>query len=397
MSKIAPRKLPMSHVIALAIAGSILLSPLAYAKHVASFETPTCDKLMEGDGPGTAKPVSSEPARTSHRSNLSPMKLTNDRDSFTLGVDGKVKLEVQQNVSGQSPQAPDTDPTSSASVVADDKLKAKLLKDSKKVNVAPMALQESESESEQKAETISDAERAQLVDLWTATINRSPDIQFVINRLQPSSQSSNVTSKAIQLIGGALFTAVQAAPLMMPGGANMGMYMGTSSGVSMLQGLLNEHAGKDAKKQQISQEQATMLYSIVRQTAEKVVVEYRKYRQNRSDFGRANTDLEDLKSMVASAQRTTDAAKQIEMEYTIRKAQRDVEKIIDEAKLHRQQLTDLAGLDAVARLEKQMDDENVALAKLVGEQDSVIKDELKVQPTQIASPPKGSRSPNGSM
>jgi hypothetical protein len=302
-------------------------------------------------------------------------------------------MEVQQNVNAETgPSGEIVDPTAKKSVLsAEDKLNKKLLKDSQSVNVAPIALQESEGEAQQKQDAITDAERMQLTDLWTATINKSPDIQFVINRLQPTSNQAHVTAKAIQMIGGALFQAVSMAPLMMPGGANMGMYMGTTSGVSMLQSLLNEKTGKDLKKQQITQEQATMLYTIVRQTAEKVVVEYRKYRHNRNEFDRANRDLEDLKSMVASAHRTQDPAKQIEMEYTIRKAQRDVDKIIDEAKLHRQQLVDLAGGDAMARLDTQMEEEVLALKRLVGapnEQVATDANEPAIKPPVLDNPLK---------
>jgi len=220
-----------------------------------------------------------------------------------------------------------------------------------------------------------------LTDLWTATINRSPDIQFVINKLQPNSDGGgHATGTAIKLIGGALFNIVQMAPLMMPGGANMGMYMGTSSGVQMLSGLLSEQTNKNAKKQQISQEQATMLYKIVRDTAEKVVIEYRKYRQNRNEFQRATDDLEDLKSMVANAASRNNPAVAIEMEYTVRKAQRDVEKIIDEAKLHKQQLVDLAGSDAIARLDTQMDEEQLMLQKLVGGSEQIATPDGSSQP-----------------
>jgi hypothetical protein len=355
----------------LALAGSILIAPVAYAKH-ASFEMPACDKLLEGDGRNTAPaaaPVAApQGSKKSHSKDLTPMKLTDEKDSYSVGEDGKMKLEVQQNNEVQEGKSDSKDPTATSSVVGnDEKLKAKLLKDSQKVNVAPIALQETEGEAQQKENTISDAEKAQLSDLWTATINRSPDIQFVINKLQPNSDGgSHTTATALKLIGGALFNIVQVAPLMMPGGANMGTYMLTGSSASILQGLVSEQGAKSAKKQQISQEQATMLYKIVRDTAEKVVVEYRKYRQTRSEFQHANEDLEDLKAMVAAASGRNDPAKAIEMEYTIRKAQRDVEKIIDEAKMHKQQLVDLAGGDAVGRLDTQMDDEAIALQKLVG-------------------------------
>lgn len=391
MSGNARIKATMRGITVVAVAGSIFLTPLAYAKH-ASFDMPACEKLMEGSTPDSSK--QNAPTGGTNNKDLTPLKLTNDQDSYSLGADGKVKMEVQQNVTVQ-PGAPgdSSDPGAKKSIIGnDDKLKKKLLKDSQTVNVAPMALQETDGEAQQKADTISDSERAQLTDLWTATINRSPDIQFVINRLQPNTDGGHVTAKAIQLIGGALFTAVSAAPLMMPGGASPAMFMGTSSGVSLLQSLLNEHTGKSLKKQQISQEQATMLYSIVRQTAEKVVVEYRKYRHNRNDFERANRDLEDLKSMVASAHRSTDPSKQIEMEYTIRKAQRDVDKIVDEAKLHRQQLIDLSGSDAVSRLDGQMEQEMIALQRLVPGGDAVTQ-EIKPNPLQTATKEKETKAP----
>lgn len=398
MSRIACR----TKMAVFALAGSILIAPVAYAKH-AAFEMPACEKLLEGDGPTATTPAvapAPEPAvsTTAEKKNpapkgkakrgkaLAPLKLTDDKDSYSVGPDGKVKIEVQQNAELQE-GAPSNDPTASSSVVGDDKLKSKLLKDSQTVNVAPIALQETEGEAEKKEATISDAEKAQLSDLWTATINRSPDIQFVINKLQPHSDGGHATATALKLIGGALFNIVQVAPLMMPGGANMGMYMATGSGASILQGLMAEQGAKSAKKQQISQEQATMLYKIVRDTAEKVVIEYRKYRQTRNQFQRATVDLEDLKAMVATASGRSDPAKAIEMEYTIRKAQRDVERVIDEGKMHKQQLVDLAGPDAVARLDQQMEDESVALAKLVGSEGKPSDSESDVQQNNVLADP----------
>jgi hypothetical protein len=376
----------------LALAGTVLISPVSYARHAASFDMPACEKLMDGAAPSEAadaapapqvestpveattsaatadKKTEPQPPKKKKFNLFAPLKLTDDKDSFKVGEDGKMKLEVQQNAEVQPPaNGENADPTATASVLSkDEKLNAKLLKDSKKVNVAPIALQESEGEAEKKENTISEAERTQLSDLWTACINRSPDIQFVINKLQPGNDSGqHATATALKMIGGALFNVACVAPMMMPG-ANMGTYMATSGGASMIQNIMGNAAAKNGKKQAISQEQATMLYKIVRDTAEKVVLEYRKYRENRSEFNRANSDLADLKAMVATATGKADPATAIQMEYTIRKAQRDVDKIIDEAKLHKQQLVDLAGADAVARLDGQMDSEAEALEKLCG-------------------------------
>jgi hypothetical protein len=355
----------INKVAALALAGSILLCPIAYAKH-ASFDMPVCEKLLDGDGP-SSRAAAAPPSNKPSSKDLTPMKLTDDSKSFTVGEDGKVKIEVQQNNVIQPGEPTLADPTAKVSVVGKDKkLGDKVLKGKEKgVDVSPIAIRESEEEAQQKQDTISDAEKEQLSDLWNATINRSPDIQFVINKLQPHSDGAHATATALKLIGGALFNIVQVAPLMMPGGVNMGSYALSSGGASILQGLMSEGNARAAKKQAISQEQATMLYKIVRDTAEKVVVEYRKYRQNRSEFQRATTDLEDLKSMVATASRTASPDVAISMEYTIRKAQRDVEKIIDEAKLHKQQLVDLAGAEAIARLDGQMDKEAEMLNMLI--------------------------------
>ena len=392
----------------LALAGTFLIAPVTFAKHAASFDMPACEKLLDSGAPSTsvdaAPPVDSIPVESTATENkaeappaakkkkglFAPLKLTDDKDSYQVGPDGKMKLEVQQNAElQQTPNATSTDPTATASII-EGKLNKKVLKEGQKAGINPIALTPSDDEAQKTENTISEAERTQLSDLWTACINRSPDIQFVINKLQPGNdQGQHATANALKMIGGALFNVACVAPMMMPG-ANMGTYMATSGGASMIQNVMGSVNAKNGKKQAISQEQATMLYKIVRDTAEKVVLEYRKYRENRSEFNRANTDLEDLKSMVATASGKADPATAIQMEYTIRKAQRDVDKIIDEAKLHKQQLVDLAGADAVVRLDGQMDSEAEALAKLTGGE---VKDEMessekvadvKQKPTGIA-------------
>lgn len=381
MNPVAKAKLPLMLAV-LAMAGSLTLSPMAFAKH-AAFELPACDRLMDGEGPPSAeKPnpetTGTEVVKPTQSKDLSPMKLTNDKDSFSVGNDGQVKMTVEENVSKQAEGAT-VDPTAAGvpeSVIKTKKgdIGDKLVRDAKSVNVGPLTLLESEEEAQKKSDTIGDAERTQLTDLWSATINRSPDIQFVINRLQPTTDQSHATATAIKMLSGALFSAVQAVPLMMPGGAmSSASYMGIGSGTSMLQNLLSGADAKNVKKAQISQEQATILYKIVRDTADKLVLEYRKYRKCRSDFDRSNRDLEDLRMMVAQARSGQDPSKQIEMEYTIRKAQRDVENVSDEAGMHRQSLADLAGPDALSKLDSEMEQEVVALKNLTG-------DSTKLQP-----------------
>lgn len=388
-------RLPLVRAAALTLAASILLVPVASAKRPASFEMPVCERLMQGSGPNetpapTAVTPNSEQQSTTDvkrgvgSSDLAPMKLTEDKDSFSIGNDGKIKMEVQQSVESASKGATGPDMGESASVIGDRALGQKLIKDAKAVSVAPLALVESEDEAQRKLDMLGESERAQLTDLWSATINRSPDVQFVINRLQPNSDPNHATATAVRMLSGALFSAVQAAPMLMGPGMNMGAYLGIGSGASMLQNLLQGNDAKAAKKQAISQEQATILYKIVRDTADKVVLEYRKYKKTRADFDRATTDLEDLRTMVTQARAGQDASKQVEMEYTLRKAQRDVENITDEAKIHRMALIDLSGPDAVQKLDDQVEQEKLALKKMIGPDQNINQDPLEAPPTEVA-------------
>lgn len=405
---------------------TILLAPCSYARQ-ASFDMPACDRmsaesatsdpsaasdfsanasgsganLQQGPAPilvntssgATAATASAPPTKEKRKSRkdkdkektakadnnqqdhhievksedlLQPLKLTDDKDSYAVSKDGKIKLQAQRNVkTSDTPTTPDAGTTSIVNM--DTKLNNKLLKDARKENIQPLALIESAGEAQQKLDIIGEADKQQLTDLWSSTINRSPDVQFVINRMQPHSDPNHATSTVIKLLSGVLFSAAQAVPMMMgPGVGTMVAYGGIGSGGSMVQQLLWGNEQKNQKKQQISQEQATMLYKMVRDTADKLVIEFRNYKKCRSQFDRASKLLDDVKAMVAAARDAQNPAQQIEMEYTIRKCQHDLDDITDDARLHRQQLCDLAGADAVAKLDEQIDEEALAVANATG-------------------------------
>ena len=61
--------------------------------------------------------------------------------------------------------------------------------------------------------------------------------------------------------------------------------------------------------------------------------------------------------MMKDARAGQDAAKQLEMEYTVRKAQRDMISISDDIHRYRQSLTDMAGPEAVDKLDKDVQSE----------------------------------------
>jgi hypothetical protein len=77
----------------------------------------------------------------------------------------------------------------------------------------------------------------------------------------------------------------------------------------------------------------------------------------------AETDLSDLQNMV----RESDPNKAVENAYTLKKAQRDINMITEDVRKYRQFLVDLAGPDALAKLDKQMDQEQLAIDPALAE------------------------------
>ena len=345
--------------------GLSLLTPVD-AKRL-SFQLPVQEKLSDGDGPNSAA-AKAKKAKSSN-SSLAPVGLHEDEENQDEGesADGVLKSTVREDqFVGKKLGGNSTASGKKESVIGrkGDKLTTK----EKAVDVGPLALVESDEESEKKAETQMDAEKRQLSELWQATIGRNPDIQFVINKLQPTTDQGHAMATTMKFLGMTLFSAMNMAPMMMPGGmagGNMLPAMGVMSGGNVIQGLFQDKQQKAAKKNAVSQEQATILYKITRDTADKLVTCYRDYKKEMNTVERATADLADLQQMVAEARTGQNASAQIEMEYTLRKAKREIEEKSEQARLHRQQLTDLAGGEAVTKLEKDIAEERSLVDKMM--------------------------------
>ena len=354
-------------LVGLVLAITVAYPSAALSKRL-SFQTPVQEKLSEGAGPAASK-TAAKPA-TAASVSLAPMGINGDSKPADAGGFLQASASLSQ-VSAQ-PSAAVTAASGQSESVVNKGLGSKVLKDAKKVDIMPLALMESDAESNLKADTTIDAEKRQLGELWQSTIDRNPDIQFVITKLQPSTDANHAMANTMKMLSGALFGAMNLAPLAMGGGvgqaANPAAMLGMGAGSSLIQGLFSDHSEKNARKHMISQEQATILYKIVRDTADKLVGCFRDYKKNIVCMERASVDLQDLQAMVAEARGTQDAAKQVEMEYTLRKARREIEKEMEDVRRHRQELSDLAGGEAVARLDKEMGEERLALDKLTGQQ-----------------------------
>ncbi|MBP6745650.1 LYR motif-containing protein [bacterium] len=224
----------------------------------------------------------------------------------------------------------------------------------KATNSMPLALIDNADETQQKAEFLETSEQKQIAALWDATLNRSPDIQFVVQKLVPTSDSGHAATVMTRMLGGVLAGSVGAMGMIAPSQA---MYAGQSFANQALGQLMGAVDDKAKRKAQLGQAELISLYQMVRATSDKLVDNYRQYKRNIVGLNRATTDFQDLNNMMKDARAGQDAAKQLDMEYTVRKAQRDVIAISDDIHRFRQGLVDMSGAEAVEKLDQSIQEE----------------------------------------
>ncbi|HMY04173.1 MAG TPA: hypothetical protein PKA48_12485, partial [Candidatus Obscuribacter sp.] len=222
----------------------------------------------------------------------------------------------------------------------------------KSINAQPLALIESQDEVMQKAEVLENSEKKQIADLWESTLEKSPDIQFVVQKLVPTSDKGHATHIMMKTISSLMFGAIGSMGMVAP---NQGTYMAQNFAASMLSQLNGAMDKKQLERMSLNQAELIMLYNMVRGTADKLVDNYRCYKKNVLHMSRATTDLEELRNMAGMAAKSP--AQELEMQYTLRKAQRDIDGLVDDVHRYRQNLIDMAGNDAVSKLDNQVKEE----------------------------------------
>jgi hypothetical protein len=383
ISKLAFIALGLSLIVHVAISPCLALGlPNLSSQKKTALQYEVYSKLSNGAGPETndlqkqeatldktpAKPV-----------DLSPVTMDEGSKSDTsLGPseEGVFKVTVKkQNVmtSGPIEQANILAPTSIKQSAGEKVLKpgGSIADKAKQVNVLPLALMPSADEEQNKDDVRLNAEKLELADLWDSTLARSQDIQFVVQKLMPNSNSGKTANVMMKMLSATVFGGMSMMTMMAP---NMGAQMGSNMGAGMMMQALNGVQGNADKKARLNQTEAIMLYNMVRTTSEKVVAAFRDYKSNANYLKKANSDLTDLQEMIKETRSTQDAAKQIEMQYTLKKAQRDADKAAEDVGRYRQTLVDLSGADAVAKLDKQF------------EADEARINEAAIAPVQVATP-----------
>lgn len=378
-------------VLALLFATSLSSSAMAISLPLggkkAALDLPTEDKLEEGLAPET--PATDSGAAEKKTVELAPLRLNDD---VQVKDDGGTVLKDRAVLNDFVPKGPEGGteagglPTKSIKAEKSEKgdkkggkiskalnVKKDLNATAKDVNVQPLALMDSGQEVQQKAELLENNEQKQIADLWESTLEKSPDIQFVVQKLVPTTDKGHATHVMMKMLSSVMFGAVSMAGMASP---NQGTYMLQNTAYSVLNQLNGVMDQKQLGKMQLNQAELISLYTIVRNTADKLVEDYRLYKKNFVGIARCSTDLEDLRNMVASARQGQDAAKQIEMEYTLRKAQRDIDDKAEDVHRFRQQLMDMAGAAAVDKLDGQINEEMQQLddSKIANKKESKSKD-----------------------
>ncbi len=323
----------------------------------------------------TKKEVAKSSSKKDDSKILAPLTLTEDgadaasKEAPVADGDDKQYMKLHAETMTVAPKGPlDGDGHSAPTTLPSKSLKSEighnkgnLLEQAKNVNVTPMALQSTDAEMDQKTITDLDCERAQISDLWESTLSRNQDIQFVVQKLMPSSDKSHTTTALMRMISSTLATGISAGAMLSPSPAG---YMTAQMGSSFIMQSMGLLEAKNNKKAQIDQGQAISLYKMVRDTADKVTETYRDYKKFMRKVDRTQTCVGDLTNMIQDARAGQDAAKQIEMEYTLSKAKGDVEEAIYDARRYRQSLIDLAGVDAVEKLDQSLQDQMIAEKEL---------------------------------
>ncbi len=338
-------------------------------KSSSSFDLPTAEKL-DGDTAGDAQPVQADSPE------LAPMTLKDGPSAPTpaapaessttsattpADADGTLNATVTTNTFvPKGPLEGDNSgllaPTSmkGSKTKSIESLGGKLLDQANTVNAMPVPLMESSADAERKADESQELEREQLTALWEATLTRSPDINFVLTKLMPTSEPSKTSSVMMRMLSTAMFGAIGTVGAVYPGA---GTYALQNLSYSTLSQLLGAVESNGAKKAKVTQTEQIQLFNMIRSTADKLVEDYRTYKKHHLQLHKANSDFEDFKAVAAEGRKTEDRAKQLDIEYTLRRQQRDIDSIGFDLSKVRQGLVDKAGQEAVAKLDQQIDEE----------------------------------------
>lgn len=361
---------------------------MALAGKKPSLKLPVYDKL---DLQAAPEPVQAAESNA----DLAPLTLNSPLEKkaeATASEDGTETLNVTVTKDQFVPKGPmesendtlkSTFSVKNSKITGDGSGKGSLVDQATMINASPLTLQPTTDEQASKLSDEQQIEKEQMTALWEAALQNSPDINFVLAKLMPSADPSKTVTLLMKTLSTVIYTGIGSMGMVAPG---QGTYMMQNLSFNVFSQILGSAESARNKRANISQAEQIMLYNMIRNTADKVVGHYRDYKIKHKQLVRANTDFEDLKKMIQEA-KAMDSSKSIEMEYTLRKQQRDIEDIGAQLGKYRQHLIDLSGMTAIEKLDASIDKEFQDQTQLAGSpEEKKIDDQQSDKKPQVADP-----------
>ena len=208
--------------------------------------------------------------------------------------------------------------------------------------------------ADQLAKSSADLTAEELCDLWDAALANSPDIHFIIEKMAPKKESIK-SGGVVKDLSHAMYSCVLA-------GEGVAGASKQSAGAQLIMDVLADHQSKADKKSGVKESDAIVLYKMIRDTARKLTTNFYNYKKFMNVLDRANLDLVDLTAMVADTRDKVNSSHRTELDYLLRKQQRDIEAIRISMDRCHNELAVLCGREAVNYLDIRLD-ENISLSR----------------------------------
>lgn len=199
----------------------------------------------------------------------------------------------------------------------------------KAVNASPLTIEPASGKGGASLTRQQEIQKQQMIMLWEVAVNKSPEFQMVLKKLIPSGEPAKKLKLIDALLtGGAHYTVSSTGNTI---GPSFGAYGGDYS-IPVLHNnhffsfakLLDDPNLIENKKAKLSTTELHDFYNSFRETFDRVIGHYRDYKLAQHKLKSANEDFEELKTMIADSN-DTDTTKQIELNYALKKAQREIE------------------------------------------------------------------------
>ncbi len=231
------------------------------------------------------------------------------------------------------------------------------------INASPLILNPTDEESQAKLSQEQEIEKQQIWKLWTVALKKSPDFQLILKKLIPSGDHAKTLKLIDALITQlTITTSVSSDDSLI--GPSFGPYAGDYSTPVLhyshyynFSKVFDNQEFIENKKVRISNAERHDFYNSARETLKYTVGHYRDYKIAHKKLVSANEDFEGLKMMVADA-KNMDAAQQIELLYSLKKKQREIDEIGKELTRTRKLLDEQTSDDAVKNLDESIQTES---------------------------------------